>query len=158
MHYVSIFSCLAIIIGFTNISYTVDEGIGTLQVDVQVFSPPDDQFIQGTTLLVIQTVSRSASKCTDIVYFKVLIDVVYSLAGGSDYREINAVALDYLTFNDVTRRQSFNVTIIDDPLFELDVEDFTLELRFDPFVISPPSNVILHPNTTTVDIVDNEGT
>ena len=54
-------------------SYTVDEGIGTLQVDVQVFSPPDDQFIQGTRLLVIQTVSRSASKCTDIVYFKVLM-------------------------------------------------------------------------------------
>ena len=73
MHYVSVFSCLAIVIGFTNTSYTVDEGIGTLQVDVQVFSPPDDQFIQGTTLLVIQTVSGSASKCTEKVYFKLLM-------------------------------------------------------------------------------------
>ena len=87
------------------------------------------------------------------------IDVVYSLAGGSDYQEINAKDLNYLTFDNKNRRQSFNVTIIDDSLFELDhmVEDFTLELRFDPFAFSPPSNVILHPNTTTVDIVDNEG-
>ena len=49
------------------------------------------------------------------------------------------------------------MTIIDDPLFELDVENFALELRFDPFVFEPPSNVILYPNTTTVGITDNEG-
>ena len=46
------------------------------------------------------------------------------------------------------------MTIIDDSVFELD-ESFTLELRFDPF--APPSNVILSPNATTVDIIDNEG-
>ena len=62
-----------------------------------------------------------------------------------------------MTFDNATRRRSFNVTIIDDSLFELDVEDFTLELRFDPFEMPPPSNVIFHPNTTTIDIVDNEG-
>ena len=84
------------------------------------------------------------------------VDVVYSLAGGSDYQEINAVALDYLTFDDANRQQSFDVTIIDDSLFELDVEDFTLELRFDPFVISLPSNVILHPNVSTVEILDDD--
>ena len=81
---------------------------------------------------------------------------VYSLAGGSDYQEINAVALDYLTFDDANRQQSFDVTIIDDSLFELDVEDFTLELRFDPFVISLPSNVILRPNVSTVEILDDD--
>ena len=84
------------------------------------------------------------------------IDVVYSLAGGSDYQEINAVDLNYLTFDNANRRQSFDVTIIDDSLFELDVENFTLELRFDPFVISPPSNVMLHPNISTVDIRDDD--
>ena len=84
------------------------------------------------------------------------IDVVYSLAGGSDYQEINAVALDYLTFDNDNRQQSFDVTIIDDSLFELDVEDFTLELRFDPFAISLPSNVILRPNVSTVEILDND--
>ena len=46
------------------------------------------------------------------------------------------------------------MTIIDDPIFELD-ESFTLELRFDPFALEPPSNVILSPNTTTVDVIDN---
>ena len=84
------------------------------------------------------------------------IDVVYSLAGGSDYQEINAFALDYLTFDNENRQQSFNVTIIDDSLFELDVEDFTLELRFDPFEDPPPSNVILSPNVSTVEILDDD--
>ena len=60
----------AIIIGFTNTSYTVDEGIGTFQVEVQVFSPPDEQPLPGSVELVIQSVSGSASKCT--VYFKIL--------------------------------------------------------------------------------------
>ena len=73
MHYVSIFSCLVIIIGFTNTSYTVNEGVGNLQVDVRVFNPPDDQFVLETILLVIQTVSGSASNCTAKVYFKVLM-------------------------------------------------------------------------------------
>ena len=84
------------------------------------------------------------------------IDVVYSLAGGSDYQEINAIDLNYLTFDSENRRQSFSVTIIDDSLFELDVEDFTLELRFDPYAISPPSNVILSPNVSTIEILDKD--
>ena len=84
------------------------------------------------------------------------IDVVYSLAGGSDYQEINAIDLNFLTFNSANRLRSFNVVIIDDSLFELDVEYFTLELRFDPFVISPPSNVILSPNVSTVKILDDD--
>ena len=46
------------------------------------------------------------------------------------------------------------MTIIDNSLFEVDVEDFTLELRF---ALEPPSNVILSPNTTIVDVIDNEG-
>ena len=49
------------------------------------------------------------------------------------------------------------MTIIDDSLFEVDVEDFTLELRFDPFALEPPSNTILNPNVSTVEIIDDEG-
>ena len=63
-----LFSCLAIIIGFTNTNYTVDEGIGTLQVDVQVFHVPDNQPLPTSVALVIQTVSGSASKGTEPVY------------------------------------------------------------------------------------------
>ena len=64
---------IAIIIGFANTSYTVDEAAGTLQVDVQVFSPPDDQPLQPTIYLVIQTVSGSASKCIELVYLKSIV-------------------------------------------------------------------------------------
>ena len=90
------------------------------------------------------------------------IDVVYSnsLVGGSDYQEIRALNLDvFLTFDNNNRQHTFDVTIEDDSMVELD-ESFTLELRFDPFARELPSltNVILSPNTTTVDVVDNEGT
>ena len=86
------------------------------------------------------------------------IDVVYSLAGGSDYAEIIAANLDvFLIFDDNNRRQSFNVDILDDLFLELDVEEFTLELRFDPFALQHPSNVILSPNVSTVEIFDDDG-
>ena len=82
---------------------------------------------------------------------------MYSPVGGSDYQNISAMNFDViLTFDETNRRQSFPVVIIDDPLFELDVEDFTLELRFDPFG-QPPSNVILSPNISTIEILDDDG-
>ena len=46
--------------------------------------------------------------------------------------------------------------ILDDSLLEFDVEDFTLELRFDPFALQVPSNVILRPNVSTIDILDDD--
>ena len=85
------------------------------------------------------------------------IDVVYSLAGGSDYAEISALNLDvFLIFDNLNHQQSFDVAIVNDPLLELDVEDFTLELRFDPFALEPPSNVILRPNVSTIEIIDDD--
>ena len=81
------------------------------------------------------------------------------LVGGSDYQELIALNLDvFLTFDDAFRQHSFDVTIIDDSLFERDVEDFILELRFDPLALEPPpSNVILSPNVSTVNIIDDDG-
>ena len=80
-----------------------------------------------------------------------------SLAGGSDYQEISALNLNVLlTFDDANRQRSFDVTIIDDTIVERD-ESFTLELRFDPFAFDSPSNIVLSPNTTTVNITDIEG-
>ena len=89
------------------------------------------------------------------------IDAEYSnsLVGGSDYREIRANFIDVLLiFDNENRQLSFDVTIEDDLLFERDVEDFTLELRFNPFALEPPpSNVILSPNVSTVEIIDDDG-
>ena len=81
------------------------------------------------------------------------------LVGGSDYQELIALNLDvFLTFDETFRQHPFDVTIIDDSLFEPDVEDFTLELRFDPTALDPPpSNVILNPNVSTVEIIDDDG-
>ena len=143
-------SCLAIIIGFTNTNYTVDEAIGTLQVDVGVLNIPDERPLTASIDLVIQSVSGSASKCIEPVHLSQSIDAVYLLAGGSDYAEINAANLDVI--NDGSRRKQFNVTIIDDLEFEV-AEDFTLELKFLTLELS---NVI-SPNTTIVEIISNEG-
>lgn len=127
--------------------------MGILQVDVQVFNLPDDQRLPATVNLVIQSVSGSASKCSLLCTCNISH---YSIVGGSDYQEITAASLDvFLMFNDTNRQQSFSVTIFDDSAFELDIEDFVLELRFDPF-ITPPSNIILHPNISTIEILDDD--
>ena len=67
------FTLLAIVIGFTDTSYTADEGVGALQVDIRVFNVPDDQPLPIFVDLVIETVSGSASKCTGhrLVYLEV---------------------------------------------------------------------------------------
>ena len=49
------------------------------------------------------------------------------------------------------------MTIIDDLLCELDGEDFTLELRFDPDAFDSLSNIILSPNISTIEIIDDDG-
>ena len=77
--------------------------------------------------------------------------------GGADYEEINVEAFDVLlTFDDATRRLSFDVTIIVDGLVET-AEDFDLELRFDPLLSQPPSGVLLLPSVSTITILGNDG-
>ena len=46
--------------------------------------------------------------------------------------------------------------IVDDELVE-DVEDFNLELRFNPSLLAPPSGFMLDPNVATVYILDSDG-
>ena len=46
--------------------------------------------------------------------------------------------------------------IFDDDLVE-DVEDFNLELRFNPSLPAPPSDVLLDPGIATVYILDSDG-
>jgi hypothetical protein len=87
----------------------------------------------------------SVSQSIDVVYYN-------SLAAGSDYK---ILPLLFVTFDNDNRQRSFDVTIIDDSSIEFD-EIFIFELRFNPFAFEPPSNVILSPNITTIDIVDND--
>ena len=49
----------------------------------------------------------------------------------------------------------FPIIIFDDNVFE-SVEEFNLELRFDP-ISGTPSGVKLFPNVTTVSIQDDDG-
>ena len=78
------------------------------------------------------------------------------VAGGVDYRELNAEDFHvFLTFNDQNRRAQFSVEIFDDNLLE-NMEDFNLELRFDPFLPRPPTRFMLDPDIATVYIQDND--
>ena len=90
-----------------------------------------------------------------ILLLVLVIIILFSLAGGADYRELIAGNFDvFLTFDNENRRAKFSVEISDDNLLE-DIEDFDLELRFDPFLPAPPSDVLLEPGTATVYILDN---
>ena len=53
---------IAIIIGFEELSYTVTESVGTLQVYVSVISPPANAELPVSVDLVIQTIALNASK------------------------------------------------------------------------------------------------
>ena len=53
---------LAIIIGFEETKYLVNESVGTQEVFVRVFSPLDDQPLPTSVDLVIQTVAGNASE------------------------------------------------------------------------------------------------
>ena len=148
------FTYSAIIIGFTNTSYIVGEGIGTLQVDVRVFNVPDDEPLPAIVELVIQTEPGSASKLVyrASVYLVLMLHII-DLAGGSDYQSI----LISLIFDNDNRQLSFEVDILNDLFLESDFEDFTLELRFNTFtLIPPPSNVILSPNISCIEILDDD--
>ena len=86
--------------------------------------------------------------------FATRIIMLLLLAGVADYRQLIAENFDvFLTFNDGNRRASFSVQIFDDNILE-DIEDFDLELRFDPFA-PIPSGVILDPAVATVFILDD---
>ena len=54
-------------------------------------------------------------------------------------------------------QQSIYVNIIDDPFFELDVENFTVTLVRDLFFPLSFQSAIISPNHTTISIIDNEG-
>ena len=58
-----IFYFSAVIIGFEQTMYTVNESIGMLEVYVTVFNPPVDVELFATVDLTIQTISINASKC-----------------------------------------------------------------------------------------------
>ena len=83
--------------------------------------------------------------------------ILYILkVGDGDYEEIDLSVFEVLLqFDNNNRRLSFPVTINHDELLE-SIENFDLELRFDPFV-TPPSGVILSPNVSTVYIEDDDG-
>ncbi len=80
--------------------------------------------------------------------------VVSSALGPSDYEhlDINTLLLEY--FSEDIRRQCFNLTIIDDRIFE-ERETLVLSVYLDPFEQSPPA-LEISPNATLVEIIDND--
>ena len=58
----------AIIIGFEETNYAVNESVGMLQVYVSVISPPPDVELFATVVIGIQSVARTASKYNIVTY------------------------------------------------------------------------------------------
>ena len=93
---------------------------------------------------------------TIILLLATVIIILLSSARGADYRRLIAENFDvFLTFNDGNRRANFSVQIFDDNILE-NIEDFDLELKFDPFT-PIPSGVMLEPGVATIYIQNNDG-
>ena len=74
----------------------------------------------------------------------------------TDYDPLNPETLDViLFFENATRRDCFNVEIINDVLVEGE-EQFSLVLMEDPFS-PPPINTVFFPNVTDITITDRDG-
>ena len=61
----------AVIIGFENTAFTVDEAVGMFDVYIHVISPPDNIQLFLTVDVVIQTIALNASK--DNVHNKIIL-------------------------------------------------------------------------------------
>lgn len=57
-----IFNIVPIHIGFEQTKYTVNESVGTVEVYVSVFDPPDEVILPLPIDLVIQTIPGTAGK------------------------------------------------------------------------------------------------
>ena len=83
-------------------------------------------------------------------------DSVLALTDVTDYTPLNPDTLDiFLTFNNATRRECFNVRITNDILVE-GSEEFSLHLLEDPFA-PPPLPTLFNASSATITILDQDG-
>ena len=81
---------------------------------------------------------------------------ILALTDETDYTPLNPDTLDvFLTFNNATRRECFNVRITNDILVE-GSEVFSLLLLEDPFA-PPPIPTLFNANSATITILDQDG-
>ena len=73
----------------------------------------------------------------------------------SDYTPLSPGVDVILIFGDATRRDCFDVEIVNDVLVEGE-EQFSLVLMEDPFS-PPPINTVFFPNVTDITITDRDG-
>ena len=84
-----------------------------------------------------------------------LIVIHYSSLDEMDYNRIAEQDFStFLQFNNMNRRQCATLMIVNDEALE-NTESLTIDLVFSS-LFTPPSGVILDPNVTTVEIVDND--
>ncbi|XP_064387533.1 uncharacterized protein LOC135335856 isoform X2 [Halichondria panicea] len=122
-------------IGFERTSYIVNEGIGTQEVCVVMFEPPEN------TPLGTLTVSIG-------------VETVRGTADGDDYTEVTGARFAYfLFFSDTSRRSCFMVEITEDNRYEFE-EQFSL--RFIELEgTSLPDNLVLDPARSNITILDD---
>ena len=83
---------------------------------------------------------------------------MYNITGaGLDYEQHSSGFLR--SFDDNNRLDTFNITIIDDDLFEFtDPEELHFELSFNLLASPPHPRVMISPNVSTVRILDDDST
>ena len=142
-----IISLAAVVIGFLNTSYTVNENDGVADIQIGV--------IRGS---LERPVAVRFSTNADSASGKLLIDHVCKYSAKKHLSScMHADSSDYSGFAEieftVTRMVDASVSLIDDTVFEL-TEQFGASLAFPG---APPPRVTLTPDAAQVTILDNDG-
>ena len=152
-------------VGFEELSYSVSESAGTIEVCVIVISPPPTDDMDVTVALTPSTIDGTAGIINlvknTLNYSITIITIIQCLVAGSDFAQLRAFLSIVLVFPSSKgsptagpRRECFDVTITDDNLPEK-TESFSLLLQEDTF--ASQTGAIINPNKTNIFILDNDG-
>ena len=163
MYIMLLFYFTDVIVGFENTAVTVTENELRAELSIRVFVPADNEPLADafTFFLDPLTVAGTAGiQYIPLIYYHILSVLIFLtsfLTDASDYVALSAFGTNPLgaaQFGGSLHRFSFNVTIIDDSLFEL-TESFnvTIALSFD----SPMTRIIVDPSVAVITILDDDG-
>ena len=132
--------------------------MGTEELCIKIFVPEDEKNLANSFFLDPTTVADSATSIYSMYHSYTISSNPFSfpLTDESDYKSFNGDIVNPLilaNFGSNLRRFCFDVTIIDDDLFELpETFNVTIKLSTD----SPTSGIRVQPSVTVITIIDDD--
>ena len=146
-----IIPCAAVVIGFLNTSYTVNENDGMADIQIGVIRGSLERPVAVRFSTNANSASGKLNMHTSLTdKYENCLNSPHTAADGGDYSGF--AGIDF-TFDSITLTVDASVPLIDDTAFEL-TEQFGASLAFPG---APPPRVTLAPDTAQVTILDDDG-